>query len=189
MRRFFITAICFFIIAIVSTLYFLYLKQPIVIPYTPVIATTTPLSVEIRQIPEGWREYQNTVYDFSLFYPRELVVSEYQEGGKAMTITFQNIEQRVGFQIFVVPYHEQQISEERFKKDVPSGIRTNLSDLMIDTVGGASFYSRDVLLGETWEIWFIHNGWLYEVTAPRALDQWFSGIMRNWHFTLQNTII
>src|SRR3989344_521661 len=53
-----------------------------------------------RVVPQGMREYLNTAYHFSLFYPQELSVKEHREGGGALTITFQNIEKAEGFQIF-----------------------------------------------------------------------------------------
>lgn len=135
-----------------------------------------------RTVRAEMREYQNTTYHFSLFYPQELIVSEHSEGGNATTITFQNIERGEGFQIFVVPYTESQISDARFKKDVPSGVRTNLTNATIDGVTAALFYSTNIALGETREIWFIHGGYLFEVTTLKSLDSWLDEIIQTWKF-------
>lgn len=140
------------------------------------------LTIPVTQAPDGRYRYQNEKYHFSLFYAEEMVVKEYNEGAGAVTIIFQNPEKGMGFQIFVVPYAEKQISAERFKRDIPTGVRTNLTDVTIDGATGASFYSKDLLLGDTAEVWFVNGGFLYEVTTLRTLDQWLSGIMLTWRF-------
>lgn len=168
-------------IAIAGTLYFLHAKRPIVTSDT-ITATTTSRTTEARQMPDGWREYQNVAYGFSLFYPQELTVDEHKEGEGVSTITFQNIERGEGFQIFVMPYHEERVSEERFRKDVPSGVRTDMSDTTIDGATGATFYSTNMALGDMREVWFIRGGRLYEVTTLKSLDTWLGEIMKTWKF-------
>ena len=79
-----------------------------------------------------------------------------------MTVTFQNVDEVKGFQIFIVPYSESQISNARFKEDVPSGVHTGVQNITIQGATGATFYSSDESLGETAELWFIHGGFLYE---------------------------
>ena len=128
------------------------------------------------------REYRSAAYHFSLFYPQELKVEERSEGGGASTITFQNVEKGEGFQIFIVPYSEPQVSEQRFKQDVPSGVRKSLTNITVDGATAAAFYSADAALGETREVWFVRGGFLYEVTTLKPLDAWLDGIMRTWKF-------
>lgn len=146
------------------------------------IASTTEQSIGRRVIPDGWREYRNATYHFSLLYPQELSVAERQEGGGAITITFQNVERAEGFQIFIVPYSEAQVSEERFKKDVPSGVRQNLTNVVVDGATGAAFYSSNLALGATREVWFVHKGFLYEATTLKPLEAWFRDILQTWKF-------
>jgi len=183
MQKVFIARIFLFVILIVGVLYLLLYKgQPAAIVDKVNISAAVSESIETRHPPEGWREYKDITYHFSLLYPQELGVSERLEGGNAATITFQNVEKGMGFQIFIVPYSEQQISQERFKRDVPSGVQTDLENVTIDSAAGATFYSRDVLLGGTREIWFIRKEFLYEVTTLREQDAWLSGIIKTWLF-------
>ena len=135
-----------------------------------------------RAVPEGMREYKSAAYRFSLFYPQELSVSEYAEGGGATTVTFQNIEKAQGFQIFVTPYEGTQVSAQRFKQDVPSGVRESLTPVKVDGATGAAFVSKNAALGATREVWFTHGGFLYEVTTLAPLDAWLDGIMQSWRF-------
>ena len=154
------------------------------------VATTTPISltaspnsaVTTRTAPPGTKEFRNDVYHFSFFYPDSLSVHTYDEGGGAITITFQNVEDAQGFQIFVVPYRGSSISEAQFRKDVPSGVRNDVLNIMIDGALGASFYGENALLGETAEVWFIHGGYLYEITTLKPLAPWLSDIIQTWKF-------
>jgi hypothetical protein len=130
------------------------------------------------------REYQSTAYHFSLLYPNYLKVSTFDEGGGATTITFQNPEKGQGFQIFIVPYGESQVSEQRFKYDEPSGVRNNLKNIVVDGASGDAFYSTDATIGETREVWVVHGGFLYEITTHKLLDAWLGGILQTWRFTL-----
>ena len=149
-------------------------------------ASDTPVAeaAVLRTHPEGTREYHSAAYHFSLFYPQELSAAEHPAPNGTMTVTFQNVDEVKGFQIFIVPYSGSQISMARFKEDIPSGVRTSVQNITIQGASGATFYSSDASLGETAELWFIHGGYLYEVTTLKPLDTWLAGIMQTWKFTL-----
>ena len=144
-------------------------------------AAAEPLKAP-RTPPPGYAEYRSEQYRFAFFYPNGLSVSAYDEGQGASTITFQNPDPAQGFQIFIVPYGAQQVSTERFKKDEPSGVMQDPRDVTIDGAIATSFYSTDAALGDTAEVWFIHGGYLFEVTTPKSLAGWLSQIMVTWQF-------
>lgn len=133
-----------------------------------------------RQPPDGWREYVSTPYKFSLFYPADMKVSEYDEGSGAFTVTFENVSDVQGFQIFIVPYTQEQVSEARFRRDEPSGVRNDPTAITVDGAVGAAFYSKDAALGDTREIWFIKNGFLYEATTLKSEAPLLDTIMQQW---------
>lgn len=133
-----------------------------------------------REVPAGMREYRNTTYRFSLFYPSDLSVKEYDEGGGAQTITFQNPATIKGFQIFIVPYSDSQISQARFRADAPSGTMQSPQPLSIDGALATMFIGSNIHIGPTREVWFIHGGYLFESTAPQSLDNWLGAIMTTW---------
>lgn len=135
-----------------------------------------------RMPPAGQTEYRNERYRFALFYPSNLSVKSFDEGGGASTIALQDVKQAEGFQIFAVPYKETQVSDERFRRDVPSGIRESPLEITIGGAAATSFYSTNALLGDTAEIWFIHGGYLFEVTAPKSQAAWLSDVMKTWQF-------
>ncbi len=135
-----------------------------------------------RVAPEGMREYRNEPYRFSVFIPNDMNVIERDEGQGASTITFEDREQELGFEIFVVPHIDAQVSAERFLQDIPSGVREGTKDVAIDGAIGATFFAEHEGLGKTAEIWFVREGYLYEVTTLQPLAGWLEGIMANWKF-------
>jgi hypothetical protein len=54
---------------------------------------------------------------------------------------------------------------------------------VIDGASGIAFFGFDARVGQTREIWFIHNHFLYEVTTYKELDSWLNEIMSTWRFT------
>jgi len=149
-------------------------------PFQP--SETSPVNVSFDRVPpKGMLEYKSGLFRFSLFYPGDLKFREMGVGSDT-TILFENPETGKGFQIFIVPYPESEISQEQFKKDLPAGIMTDLVDILIDDLPAIMFYSRDPAIGDTREVWFVKNGFLYEVTTYRDLDAWLSSIMQTWQF-------
>jgi len=127
------------------------------------------------------REYKNLLFNFSLVYPQNLTVREYDDGTSASTITFGERTWK-GFQIYIVPYSYEHITQEQLKKDIPSGVIIEPTDIIIDGVKSTVFFSKDSVLGDTREVWFIRNAFLYEVTTRRELDSWLADIMKTWRF-------
>jgi hypothetical protein len=151
------------------------------------IAATPNLAENIgepAEPPEGHVQYVNEKYGFSYWHAPESTITEYDEGGGAMTIVHENAQKMRGLQIFIVPYKEKVITEERFEKDVPSGVRLNIEETSLGylDIPAVTFNSYDEFLGETREVWFIYNGYLYEVTTFKGMGDWFGPIMKTWRF-------
>jgi hypothetical protein len=127
-------------------------------------------------------EYQNVKYKFSLRYPPGAIIHSFDEGGGASTITLENDAEGEGFQIFIVPYNGDKVTQERFLMDDPSGVMLEPRQGLLDGAPASMFFSKDTLLGDTREIWFIRGGYLYEVTAPKVLDQWLQSVIATWRF-------
>ncbi len=142
-----------------------------------------PVPADCGQTPgAACVEYRNEQYHFSVFYSDHKTVLTYDEGGGAATIVFQNTADVHGFQVFVVPYAGTQVTPERFKKDEPSGVRTDLTTVTVDGATGAAFYSYDQSLGDTYEVWFIHGGYLYELTTLKARAANMQERLQTWKF-------
>lgn len=153
-------------------------------PAQTATSTTPPQLLAPYPAPAGMRTYANAAYKFALAYPQELTAKEYDEGDGAMTVVFQNSDPQhaLGFQIFITPYTGEKISEERFKADEPSGVRTGVQKVSVAGVEGVSFYSTSPTLGDTAEVWFIRGGYLYEVTTLKPLAPWLETFFGTWQF-------
>ena len=164
-----------------SSLGFFLSRAPVSIPTAddnPAIVMTP----RTASVSETARLYKNLLFHFSLTYPQNLQVREYDDGTSASTIPFEAAAGKPGFQIFIVPYSENQITSQQFKKDVPSGIIREPVDIIIGGHRATMFYSQDVVKNETREVWFIKDGFLYEITAAASLDTWLAQILSTWHF-------
>ncbi|TSC55464.1 MAG: hypothetical protein Greene041679_607, partial [Parcubacteria group bacterium Greene0416_79] len=150
--------------------------------FTPVVSPVKIVEPLPPLVSNEAREYKNLLLRFSLVYPKDLTVREYDDGTSASTITFEDAREGKSFQIFVVPYKEEYITGEQFKKDIPSGIIEEATDIVIDGVRATVFFSKDNILGDTREVWFIKDGFLFEITTRRELDSWLAALMKSWRF-------
>ena len=55
-------------------------------------------------------------------------------------------------------------------------------DITIDGTPAKSFFGYNDQMGDTREVWFIHGGYLYEVTTYKPLDTWLTPILQTWKF-------
>lgn len=143
--------------------------------------TTAPL-LPARDAPAGQSEYRNEHYRFALFYPQGLTVKTYDEGNGASTITISNSDESQALQIFVVPYDKTQVDQARFEMDEPSGVIVQPTNIQIGGAAAVMFFGNNSIMGDTREVWFVHGGYLFEVTTYKELDAWLSQIMATWQF-------
>lgn len=155
----------FLVLAIIPVSLFFYSKD-----------TPSDLNVPV----DTW-EYRDAQYPFSFEYQNEFMYERYEEA-EGETLVFIDSEQKKEFQIFITPFTEEYISEERFRLDVPSGVIKDKQDVLVGGVQGTIFFSENSFLGGTRELWFIHNGFLYEITTYDELDSWLADIMKTWRF-------
>jgi hypothetical protein len=135
-----------------------------------------------REVPPGFKEFQSQPLHFSILYPENLSFKRTEGKGNTTTLVFEDVAKAQGFQIFITPYNEPQVSEAQFKKDLPSGVRKNLTSAIIDSTTAATFNSVDKNLGDTYEVWFLSHGWLYEITTLKPLTPWLQDILKTWKF-------
>ncbi len=145
-------------------------------------ATSTGTAAPSREIPAGMKEFRSAPIHFSILYPQEMSVQVYREAGNAFTASFIDTKNEREFEVFATPYNGQQISKERFKMDEPSGVFKEPHDTTVDSVRATQFFGHNDTVGDTREIWFIKDGYLYEVMTEKALDPWLAPIMSTWKF-------
>lgn len=132
----------------------------------------------------GHAKYENPTLGFSLVYPIELVLQEFPAGGDATTIVFQDPKEEKGFQIYVFPYAGDQIKEDRIREDLAGAPMQNVTQIVLPgNIQAVHFESHAPIIGDSSEVWFLHNGYLYEVTTYRADDTWLASILSTLTFT------
>jgi hypothetical protein len=146
--------------------------------------TPTPQNVDTPNIAvlDDYKEYRNQQLGFSVHYPADIPPKEYTDQPPGFTVAFQNGDGTAGFQIYAAPIDGTEITKERFARDEPSGVRKDPEDTSVDGAHALAFHGFDAYIGQTYEVWFIHDGFLYEVSTYKDLEPWLNEIMSPWKF-------
>lgn len=134
-------------------------------------------------VGDDQKEYHNKKFGFKIRYPDFLQVEEFKEGTETYTLVFQEPGQKNGFQMFITPYQDTTISKERLAYDTRGG---SIEEPMEVVLGGGqralAFWSNDPTLGKLREVWFIKNGFLYEVTTYAEEDEALAKVLSTLSF-------
>ena len=141
--------------------------------------------------------YIDSQYKFSFEYPKHFTATKFSEGESGNTILVQYREQSeqvstsinkypkgASFQIFIAPFDEPgPLTKERVLEDLPDLIIKNPEQRVLKNGEVAlMFFSQESSIGETREIWFIHNGFLYQISTYKELDSLVAKILETWKF-------
>lgn len=149
---------------------------------TPAASATSTAATSNPQ-PSNTTAYQSQTYQFSLFYPNNLTVSEQPGASGSMVVLFEDRSSGQGFDVFIDPYLEPKITQATFLMDEPSGVMEDPQNIIVDGAPATTFFSTNQAMGASVEIWLLNNGLLYEITAPQPLASWLLQIMETWQFT------
>lgn len=159
------------------------------VPSIPFFSEGEDMPIIVGDIGQHLQRFEHPRYGFTLDVPKYLTITRFDEGQATETIIFEPSEGSdptlPRFQIFVTPYFEKTITEARLKKDIKSGVVRNYTDVVIgrtENISAALFVSSDPVLGDTREVWFLRNGYLFEVTTRIAHDAWLAEILNTWLF-------
>lgn len=122
--------------------------------------------------------------DFSIDYPKGFKTTTYEPEEGIKIITFENSSSGAeeAFQIFIMPFDEPgPLTKERIWLDLDVEIE-NAENISVGGVQALSFKGRDESLGETFEVWLIHSGKVYQVTAPFTFKDSLKEILKTWKF-------
>jgi hypothetical protein len=119
--------------------------------------------------------YTHASLGFSFRYPRGFRVNEIPQGeGNALVLVEEPTRARRGFQVFSMPYDE----DEPLMEDV--------HPVQVDGVEGLAFTSDDDThnqgLGRLFEVWTVHDGRLYQLATYPALAGLLEQVLRTWTF-------
>ena len=144
-----------------------------------------PVVFPKREVPTGEKEYQSAQYRFSILYPQTMTAAEFAESGGATTITFEDISDPnnlKGFQVFIAPHMGEEVTVAFVQQRLGSTPQS-VEEILIDGAPGLAFITSDQTLGEVREVWFAHNGFIYQAAAPRPLEALLQEALQSWRFT------
>lgn len=136
-----------------------------------------------RELPSVDVLYTNEQYGFSFRYPRGLIFQEFDEAGGAKTIVFQKPNDvKKGFQIYITPYEGGNITGDRILYDASGPVSDLQEENLTENLLVATFISEAPIVGKTREIWWLHGGYLFELTTYASLDGWIRDIVKTVEF-------
>lgn len=86
------------------------------------------------------------------------------------------------FQVFIAPFDEPgPLTPARIKKDLPQKVITNARNGTLDGVSALAFTSEED--GDAiFEIWLVHEGYLYQITSLQAFADRLQEVLQSWRF-------
>lgn len=132
--------------------------------------------------------YKNSQYGFSFQYPDEFKIAEFTEGDFGDIVLAQGPSEnsvQAGFQIFITPFDEPAgpITKERILQDEPSMIVENGQLIQLPSgIQAFAFLSKNQSLGNTLEVWFVRDGYLYQISTYASLVEFMTKILGTFSF-------
>lgn len=139
-------------------------------------------------VPSGKEEYVHPSPVFSILHPSAFSSTWFEEGGSDVVLLQKkgrSDEGGVTIQITVSSYDEptSSFTLERIKKDVGDiDIRKPQEVTAGKTGKGVTFLSSDILDSESREVWFVRDGWLYQISAPTQLEDTVYNVLSSIRF-------
>ena len=132
----------------------------------------------------GYKRYTNEDYGFSFQYPEDFTVNAFGAEKEGNMILVQGKGEN-GFQIYITDFDEDipVITAARVHKDLPSlAIEQPQEAVLGADLHALIFWSQNPEIGKTREVWIVHEGAVYQITAPAAFDTKLAKIVGTWKF-------
>lgn len=121
--------------------------------------------------------------DFSFNYPSsyEFTEQDDQSGGE---VAFFQSDSGSAFQVFIMPFDEEgPMTPERIKKDIPGTKVESPVEIDLGGIKALAFYGRSESVENTFEVWFVNNGKLYQVTGFKESEEFLRNIIKTWEWS------
>lgn len=141
---------------------------------------------EVRGSADSTKVYLHSDESFSFSFPGDFTFSALEgadsAGAKVETSIFSGITGDRNFQIHITTYREQeQLTAEVIQQSLPDLLMEEPQVIAVAGAKGVAFLSgpKDSTF-RTREIWFSHNGKLYQVSTIREFDDQMVNILSTW---------
>ena len=145
---------------------------------------------DARQVADGLSDftaYAHPELPFSFGYPQNMSFTAFEEDGAEVLLFAGGGNE---FQLSIRPFDEPgPMTEERIKRDLPT---LNIEQPQQALIGPEKdmpaliFLSQDPAAGKIREVWFVHDGYLYQVSAYEEFDAMLATVMGTWRFYNSN---
>lgn len=129
--------------------------------------------------------YTSPDYGFSFKYPKGFNTTELSDDS-GDTVLVQSAEEKSGFQIYITPFDEPEpLTGARILEDLPASEVIDPKDVLIGegkTINAVIFLSTNPSFGKTREVWFLRDGFLYQVTTYEGQDEFIGPILETFRF-------
>jgi len=183
-----INTILFAVILILIILYFLPVKK---VRKDDANSVWSPkASSQIQNIvlnEENSKEFSHPSGSFSFRYPGDMKAEILKEEDSAEVILVQNAKDGKGFQIMISSFDEDVgniLTEDRVRQDVSDMLIKDVQSILIGENGsGLAFLSDNENFGKnSREVWFVFNGFLYQISTYAHLDPVLQAMFSTWQF-------
>jgi len=128
-------------------------------------------------------EYVSPDYGFSFKYPKGFNATELSDDSPLD----QDLTGQVsGFQVYITPFDEAEpLTGARILQDLPPSEVIDPKDVLIGegkAINAVIFLSTNPSFGKTREVWFIREGFLYQVTTYEGQDNLIGPILETFRF-------
>jgi hypothetical protein len=131
--------------------------------------------------------YTNPTYGFSFQYPDGLAIGEWTDpadGGDATTVLIQNVPENVFFQIYITPWSDPEtpLTAALIEEAAPQLQVHDARPIIVGGVDGIMFSAEAPNQGDSVQVWFVHDGALFEIDTYAEQLPLVSKVLASWTF-------
>jgi hypothetical protein len=142
--------------------------------------------------PNDYAIYTDPIYGFSVDLPKDFIISSSpQDEGEVIVAEHPTF--NLGFEVFISPFDgEESLAVDTIRQSNPSlMVKEPVETELNDGTAAVRFASDDPALGQTRQIWFAHDGNLFQVVMYSDniewLDAWVRELPSDWTFSPPQT--
>lgn len=142
---------------------------------------TQPTDPVVGESPErgAYATYTDPIYHFTFSYPQALKTTSFEEA-PGYTVLVQDTANHA-IQVYITPFDENiTLTAERIKQDIPDIVMNNTKTVQVAGISAQTFNSTNEVFGTTREVWFVHEGNLYQIVTSPELEMTLAGILLSW---------
>jgi hypothetical protein len=131
--------------------------------------------------------YTNPIYGFSFQYPDGLAIGEWtdpSDNGDATTVLIQNVQENVFFQVDITPWGDPQtpLTAPLIEELAPQLQVHDARPITVGGVDGMMFSTQAPNQGDSVQVWFVHDGALYQTSTYAEQLPLLFKILATWMF-------